>query len=153
MKKLDRDDLYASGYVLGFYFSPNDARLVMIKKKRPKQQANKLNGVGGRIKAGESHLSAMIREFEEETGVREETWRYHGVYSPLRSRDVYIHVFYGVGDVTRCRTMTDEEVVIIDLQRELGDVVLVSGAPEWIFECRCELGKYPLRKPEVRIIT
>ncbi len=60
-------------YVLGFAFcqdSGNDY-VLLIKKARPANQAGKLNGIGGRVETehGETALSAMDREFREETGI------------------------------------------------------------------------------------
>ncbi len=61
-------------YVLGFAFAPALERVVLIEKKRPAWQAGRINGVGGHIEPGETALVAMVREFEEETGVRQELW-------------------------------------------------------------------------------
>ena len=60
--------------VVGFMFTPDRSRVVLIKKLRPTWQVGLLNGVGGRVREGEPPMQAMIREFEEETGVREENW-------------------------------------------------------------------------------
>lgn len=56
-------------YVLGFLFRDNATSVVLIRKEKPQWQAGLLNGVGGKIDAPESALTAMIREFREETGV------------------------------------------------------------------------------------
>jgi 8-oxo-dGTP pyrophosphatase MutT (NUDIX family) len=55
-------------YVLGFVFNRNLGRVLLVLKNRPAWQANKLNGIGGKIEVGETPLQAMEREFREETG-------------------------------------------------------------------------------------
>lgn len=62
-------DLQPTRYVLGFLFRDNRTSVVLIRKDKPKWQAGLLNGVGGKIEPGETELQAMIREFQEETGV------------------------------------------------------------------------------------
>jgi hypothetical protein len=54
-------------YVLGFVFSEDSSRVLLVWKNRPAWQAGKLNGIGGKIEAGETPLQAMQREFREET--------------------------------------------------------------------------------------
>lgn len=54
-------------YVLGFLFSEDGSRVLLIWKNRPAWQAGKLNGIGGKIEDGEQPLDAMKREFVEET--------------------------------------------------------------------------------------
>ena len=58
-------------YVLGFMFSVvyNVPWVVLIQKARPDWQKGRLNGVGGKIEAGEYPVDAVVREFGEETGV------------------------------------------------------------------------------------
>jgi 8-oxo-dGTP diphosphatase len=58
-------------YVLGFLFDDQGGRVVLIEKLRPLWQAGKLNGVGGKYETSwDNDLKcAMVREFEEETGV------------------------------------------------------------------------------------
>ena len=51
-------------YVVGFMFSEE------ILKNKPDWQAGRLNGVGGKVEPNEYPDQAMVREFEEETGVR-----------------------------------------------------------------------------------
>lgn len=54
-------------YVVGFLFSEDESRVLLVLKNRPAWQEGKLNGVGGKIEAGETPLQAMEREFKEET--------------------------------------------------------------------------------------
>ena len=55
-------------YVLGFVFIGNDKILLQLKNRGGEFLNGKLNGLGGKIEQGESALSAMDREYFEETG-------------------------------------------------------------------------------------
>lgn len=56
--------------VVGFLFSPDFSEVLLIRKNRPDWQAGLLNGVGGKIEEeDESPVHALVREFEEETGI------------------------------------------------------------------------------------
>lgn len=56
-------------YVCSFAFSADRSRVLLIRKNRPAWQAGKLNGVGGKIEAGETPVQAARREFAEETSL------------------------------------------------------------------------------------
>lgn len=57
-------------YVLGFAFGCDGNAVLLIKKTKPKWQVDKLNGVGGKIEPDDWSIeSAMVREFQEETGI------------------------------------------------------------------------------------
>lgn len=55
--------------VVGFALTYDAESVLLIRKQRPESQAGKLNGVGGKIERGESPVDAMVREFQEESGV------------------------------------------------------------------------------------
>lgn len=64
-------------YVVGLVFEalakdgvPDHDGVLLIEKNHPEWQHGRLNGIGGRLLDGESPLDAMVREFEEEAGVR-----------------------------------------------------------------------------------
>ncbi|MDO8598594.1 MAG: NUDIX domain-containing protein [bacterium] len=98
-------------YVCGFYFL--FGRVVLIEKKRPDWMAGKRNGVGGHIESGEEPVDAMVREFEEETGVRvsRERWEHcctlHSVHAGEDAVVFWFRVDYAAGD-PGVRSMTDE---------------------------------------------
>lgn len=56
-------------YVLGFAFSPDNSKVLLIRKERPKWQSGLLNGVGGKVEGEEWLREAMVREFKEETDI------------------------------------------------------------------------------------
>lgn len=102
-------------YVVGFYFNIGDFnKVVLIEKKRPEWQAGKLNGIGGHIEKGEQPIDAMIREFYEETGVKigEDFWV---EFAEISNDDWKVFFFYSFGDITACKSTTDEKLVIVDV--------------------------------------
>lgn len=99
-------------YVLGFVFNKSFTKVVLIRKKRPEWQRNLLNGIGGKIEEGETSLDAMIRECREETDLLVFDWIHYCSLWPPKS---HVAVFASVSDICRARTMTDEEVVVTDV--------------------------------------
>jgi len=94
-------------YVAGFMFSEDKRSVALIRKNRPEWQKGKWNGIGGHVEPKENSHEAMIREFEEETGVWTRSWDHfcslHGPWGVVR--------FYRTtGDLTKLRSMTDEGI-------------------------------------------
>jgi 8-oxo-dGTP diphosphatase len=114
-------ELHAShqqGYVVGFLFDHWNS-VALIEKNRPSWQAGYINGIGGKIEPGESHLFAMIREFKEETGVDFEDWQCFALLESPRSR---IWAFKGLTDsktLHSVRTVEDERVFVHNSYAEL----------------------------------
>jgi 8-oxo-dGTP diphosphatase len=96
-------------YACGFLFSTDRSRVLLIRKNRPAWQAGKLNGVGGKLEAGESPLDAMRREFREEAGLRIDDWRH--VLS-LVAETWAGHFFCAFGPIDQARAITDEALEI-----------------------------------------
>jgi 8-oxo-dGTP diphosphatase len=102
-------------YVCGFYFDHTHRQVVLIWKNKPAWQKGKLNGVGGKIEAGESRHEAMRREFKEETGIQHEDWMY---LISLSGPDWCVYFFYAEGKPEAfeyAQTMEDEEVAKITI--------------------------------------
>ena len=57
-------------YVVGLAFNTAGTKVVLIHKLKPEWQKGFLNGVGGKVEKLESVPHAMVREFEEEAGVK-----------------------------------------------------------------------------------
>ncbi len=108
--------LTVKSYVVGFAFSSNQDLLLLIRKKRPEWQEGKLNGVGGKIEGDEEPLNAMVREFEEESGLATELnqWRYMGSITDKGTWTV--HFFTTRLNVWSARTMTDEDLEVIQVR-------------------------------------
>ena len=122
-------------YVLGFAFSLNGARVALIRKLRPAWQADKFNGIGGKIELGETALQAMYREFREETGVRLENWIYK---RKMVGQDFEVSVYAGTFlDHDIPRTVTDEEVLVWPVTA-VHDLVTIDNVPALIALCQIE---------------
>lgn len=101
-----------TSYVAGFLFNEDKTKVALIEKQRPQWQAGLLNGIGGHIEKGETSFDAMRREFKEETGVENIDWN---SLITLAGSDWEVHFFYGFGDITKVRSLTDEIVVVVDI--------------------------------------
>lgn len=58
-------------YCLGFMFSKDKSKVLLILKDRPEWQKNHLNGIGGKEEPQDHSIMSItqVREFEEETGI------------------------------------------------------------------------------------
>lgn len=63
-------------YVCGFNFNQYGDWVLLQRKNNPDWQAGFYNGIGGKLKLGESSLDGMIREFFEATQNRITTWEH-----------------------------------------------------------------------------
>lgn len=98
-------------YAAGFLFTEDRSHLALVEKQKPAWQAGKLNGIGGKIEAGETPMAAMVREFAEETGVAFDGWEPLAV---LTGDDFEVHFFQGFDDkVWDVRTMESERIEIL----------------------------------------
>ncbi len=57
-------------YVLIFPFNKTCGSVWLITKEKPEWQKGSLNGIGGKIEAGETPMQAAIRELKEESGLK-----------------------------------------------------------------------------------
>ena len=98
-------------YTLGFIYKREFSEVLLMHKNRPNWQVGKLNGVGGRINPNEESIDCIVREVQEETGVKteKEDWTYFGEIRSSDWRvDLYALVYIGRGD--DFSTTTDEKV-------------------------------------------
>lgn len=118
-------------YVCGFLFAPQWNQVALIHKTRPEWQKGKYNGVGGKIEVldtttdanqvyrtfrPETPHEAMVREFEEETGVRVENWDYFCTVKDAVHSGV-IHFFRATTDrLWEFRKDTDEPVKWVGME-------------------------------------
>lgn len=126
-------------YVLGFYTDATSVAL--IRKRRPTWQAGKLNGIGGRVEAGESVSAAMAREFREETGHTDFVpWRLYCVVHNFTA-GYRVWCFHAMGNPHALRTVTDEEIEVHphdSLPREL------VGKVRWLLPMALDRGLSPI---------
>jgi 8-oxo-dGTP diphosphatase len=110
-------------FVNGFMFSPNRQRVTLIEKRQPAWQAGRMNGIGGKVEPGETPLDAMVREFEEEAGVRTlpDDWHH---FVTLSGSDFVIYFYRAFSDnIDNVRTV-EAEIVSIHSIDALPDTVL-----------------------------
>lgn len=102
-------------YVLGFLFDEERRRVALILKNKPEWQAGHLNGIGGKIEANEGNHAAMVREFEEETGVHFERF---SAFAKMYGDDWECFVFRGFDSdaLNSVETKTDEIVSIFEIE-------------------------------------
>ncbi len=98
-------------YVVGLAFNADKSELILIHKIHgPKCVLDKWNGVGGKIEPNEQAIDAMIREFQEETGVRS----LHGDWEQFCVIQSSVHqvvFFWAANDkFMNAETTTDENV-------------------------------------------
>ena len=121
-------------YALGFLFNQELTKVALIRKNRPEWQKGLLNGIGGQIEEKDGSTTndnpdynAMVREFREETGVFHEKWLDFGV---MRGSSFCVHLFVGAGDLSKLKSVTDEEIVIVDLKEIYsGNNSLIQNVP------------------------
>jgi 8-oxo-dGTP diphosphatase len=115
-------------YVVGFAFNTYDHQVALIRKNRPKWQAGKLNGIGGHIEPGEWPIDAMVREFQEETGLTTlpADWK-HFVTMKFPEATIYFYKAWLPSLILeKLKTTTDEVIVKIDY-RELGQMGVIPN--------------------------
>jgi len=129
-------------YVVGFAFSPDLKRVVLIRKNRPEWQRGKLNGVGGHLEVGETPHRAMAREFLEETGteIAASDWMY---LVTLDFPEAVLHVFFTVSErVDTVQTVESEEVVVVN-PRDIDNLKCISNL-KWLIPMALETIKDPM---------
>lgn len=100
-------------YVLGFAFNKDGSKVVLILKSNPGPLKGLYTGPGGKIEPDELAISAMVREFEEETGVIISYWKNEfKITSPEYTINVYSSF---TDDITKVSSITEEAVSIIDV--------------------------------------
>lgn len=83
-----------TSYVLGFCFSYDRSKVILIHKKKPAWQAGRLNGIGGHIEPGEAPMDAMVREFQEEANWKDPLVWVH--FGRLHSPNWEVHLFWSM---------------------------------------------------------
>ena len=103
-------------YVLCLLYDKMSKCVALVHKIKPKWQAGKINGIGGKVEVGEIPLAACSREFLEETGVEipQSEWRQ---FLTLSGDGFVVHSFVAFNDrVFYCKTMEDEAIEIFNVK-------------------------------------
>lgn len=114
-------------YTLGFAFSADRSRVVLIKKNRPAWQAGKLNGIGGKVEPGEDNATAMCREFAEECGVETtpSDWHY---FTKIVGQMGAVYCYRLFDDkALQAKSCSDEEIMIVDVSLDTIRKVAMSN--------------------------
>lgn len=101
-------------YVVGFLFNDQMTQVLLIHKRHgPKCVVGKWNGVGGKIEPNESPYQAMVREFEEEAGVKTfaHNWRR---FTTLVGTTATVHFFWMKSSelLRQTHDCTDEQTLV-----------------------------------------
>lgn len=102
-------------YVVGLIFSRDLRTVYLIRKNRPQWQEGFLNGVGGKLEAGETYPEAMQREASEECGLNTDDWTFLGVMYQYNSWHVGLYYTVLKGDFVPF-TKTDEVIEAIPVE-------------------------------------
>jgi len=115
-------------YVVGLCFDLARQNVAMVHKLTgPPCVVGKWNGVGGKIEKSESALAAMVREFDEETGVRipAHMWARFAI---LEAKDYDLFFYWtATQQVFDCKTVEKERIEIWDVDELLIQTNLVPN--------------------------
>jgi 8-oxo-dGTP diphosphatase len=105
-------------YVLGFLFDPQRIAVLLIRKQRPDWQRGKLNGIGGKIEAGEVPSQTMEREFREETGMAISSWRHFGQFRTRTENGLdLVYCWHATASLAEAKQLTDEPLEKVSVRR------------------------------------
>jgi 8-oxo-dGTP pyrophosphatase MutT (NUDIX family) len=112
--------------------------VVLIRKTKPDWQAGRYNFVGGKVEPGESYALCMVREFEEEAGIKTsiDSWKYVGYMQ--RPNDFMCCIYHQENEeFLNVKTMTEEKIVLQTKKTFLHDAVnipeLYMSNVGWIY--------------------
>ena len=121
-------------FCVGYMFSPDLSKVVMVRKNRPGWQAGKLNGPGGKLNPGESAYNAMVREFREETGVESSSAGWKPICR-LEFSEAVVWFFYCISSTySLSSTQTDEKIEITDIAQLMATFDSIIPNTCWIIQ-------------------
>jgi 8-oxo-dGTP diphosphatase len=109
-------------YVIGFLFDKERENLILIQKTKPEWQRGNYNGVGGKVELGETYEQAMVREFEEETGIKDKiNWQLFNLMDNADSKQFpyTIAIYRAFEDyeiLAKAKSTTEEQIKIVAIQ-------------------------------------
>lgn len=77
---------------LGFLFTPDFQKVLLIRKQKPAHHKGLLNGLGGKFEKDENALSCIVREVEEESGLhtQQNEWKKVGL---MQWQEWHVEIF------------------------------------------------------------
>jgi 8-oxo-dGTP diphosphatase len=106
-----------TGYTIGIVFNKQLTKIILCLKNRPEWQKGLYNFPGGHIELGESAISCIVREFEEECGIKipELIWRYIGDIENIEN--YYVRIFTAKILEVEIFTQEDQPVMWIPINK------------------------------------
>jgi 8-oxo-dGTP diphosphatase len=105
-------------YVVGLLFNDTGTMVTLVEKKKFPPgfdwAANPLNGVGGKLEPGEHWHAAVVREFEEETGVKTQQTDWNFFLELAAEDNSWMVAFYRCFSsefMSKTKTMEEEKIV------------------------------------------
>lgn len=128
-------------YVVGFMFDFGFQHVALIRKNKPAWQAGKLNGVGGKIEAGETPEAAMWREGQEEAGI-DVNWNHFCTLSGTNNDGgpFLLEALWTYGDLSKVSPLESEEIEILPLTSVAGARAEMIGNLPWLIELARDCG-------------
>jgi 8-oxo-dGTP diphosphatase len=105
-------------------FSQNIKNVALIKKIKPTWQKGLYNGIGGEVGCNETTSEAMVREFEEETGVKThpDEWT---LYTIITCQNEYeVSFFFMISNQVYTVQTIEKEVVSIFQVNQLPENII-----------------------------
>lgn len=117
-------------YTVGFIFSESMDKVLLMHKLRPEWQAGMINGLGGKVEEGEDHITCVMREIKEESGLETERdgWNFIcSTHSPVWTVNFFGYVY--TGEMNDAKSMEQEQVEWFDVKNLPENVV---GNLKWL---------------------
>ena len=132
-------------YTLGFLFSPDLKKVLLIHKKHPEWQVGKVNGIGGKFEGNETSEACIVREMQEEAGLitRKNDWITVGSLNSSFFETIVLTTIYN-DPLTDVQMLTDEEVEWVNCD-QLPANIMANLA--WLIPLCMDRIKHPALQP------
>lgn len=143
-------------YVMGLMFDGRFENVALIRKNRPDWQRGLLNGIGGHVEPGESFNAAMVREFQEESGVGTicAEWtpfcRLQGINNDQSG--FAVQCYFALGDLNRLSSQTDEQISLVRVRHVLSGGPFLVGNVPWLTSLAIDVASSGHPPKEVTVV-
>lgn len=103
---------------LGFIYTPDFSKVLLITKQKPVFHKDKINGLGGKCETGESSLDCIVREVKEEADILIESKHWIQIGS-IHWTEWHVEVFAAIytGIISNIKSLTECEVAWYDTKK------------------------------------